>query len=278
VFDLPSTPAAAALVIGCDNRFKVFINGRELASGEDFSQPRLVEAGVALRAGRNVIAVEAANNPGTPNEPDADQSNPAGLIAELTLRLNGTPGGPPIQSLERLGTSRSWRWSLEAPDGWKTPDFNDAHWKPAIELGPPETAPWHAGDNWRTAVATASRVGQARAALMVNDPLLAALGRPNREQVVTSRLTVATTLQALELTNGETLADWLGRGASQLLSQRPASAEALVAELYRRTLSRVPSAEESRLAGMVLGSEPESAGVEDLLWAMIMLPEFQLIH
>jgi hypothetical protein len=278
VFDLPSTPAAAALVIGCDNRFKVFINGRELASGEDFSQPRLVETSAALRAGRNVIAVEAANDPGNSNEPDADRSNPAGLIAELTLRLHGNPGGPSEQSLERLGTSRSWRWSLEAPDGWTSPDFSDAHWKPACELGPPETAPWRAGDNWRTAVATASRVGQARAALMVNDPLLTALGRPNREQVVTSRPTVATTLQALELTNGETLANWLGRGASQLLGERPSSAEALVTELYRRTLGRAPSAEESRLAGMVLGSELESAGVEDLLWAMIMLPEFQLIH
>jgi hypothetical protein len=48
--------------------------------------------------------------------------------------------------------------------------------------------------------------------------------------------------------------------------------------LYRRALGRAPSTEESRLARMIVGPSPESAGVEDLLWAMILLPEFQLIH
>src|SRR5262249_3120821 len=41
----------------------------------------------------------------------------------------------------------------------------------------------------------------ARAALVNADPLLIALGRSNREQVVTERPKTATTLQALELTN-----------------------------------------------------------------------------
>ena len=41
-----------------------------------------------------------------------------------------------------------------------------------------------------------------RAALVNADPLMTALGRPNREQVVTVRTSAATTLQALELANG----------------------------------------------------------------------------
>jgi hypothetical protein len=52
----------------------------------------------------------------------------------------------------------------------------------------------------------------------------------------------------------------------------------LVTELYRRTLGRGPSAEETGLARLLVGSSPAPEGVEDLLWAMIMLPEFQLIH
>ncbi len=60
--------------------------------------------------------------------------------------------------------------------------------------------------------------GKVRAALVAADPLLVALARPNREQVVTTRPTTATTLQALELTNGETLADVLKRGAENLLT------------------------------------------------------------
>ena len=46
-----------------------------------------------------------------------------------------------------------------------------------------------------------------RAALVGADSLQIALGRPNREQVVTVRSPTATTLQALELTNGAELAD-----------------------------------------------------------------------
>ncbi|MDW8354191.1 MAG: PSD1 and planctomycete cytochrome C domain-containing protein [Bryobacterales bacterium] len=50
-----------------------------------------------------------------------------------------------------------------------------------------------------------------------SDPLSRALGRPIRDQVYTERSTEATTLQALELTNGPLLAKRLRRGAQALL-------------------------------------------------------------
>lgn len=46
-----------------------------------------------------------------------------------------------------------------------------------------------------------------------------ALGRPVRDAAVTERLTESTTLQALELTNGRMLNDWLSDGAKRLLDQ-----------------------------------------------------------
>lgn len=49
--------------------------------------------------------------------------------------------------------------------------------------------------------------------------LTRALGRPIRDQVYSTRDTQATTLQALELTNGETLTHWLLRGAQAMLGQ-----------------------------------------------------------
>jgi hypothetical protein len=225
-----------------------------------------------------VVAVEAVNDPGKPDEPLADQSNPAGLIVELVARVDGNDVARGDQSMLRVSSGRAWRWSAERSEGWTGRDFDDARWKPAVELGQPDCAPWGLGDRWRIAASSAARVGRVRVALMSNDPLLTALGRPNREQVVTSRPTVATTLQALELTNGETLAGWLRKGAAQLLNEEPDSAEALVSEVYRRALGRAPSAEEEGLARLLVGAEPEPAGVEDLLWAMIMLPEFQLIQ
>jgi hypothetical protein len=120
--------------------------------------------------------------------------------------------------------------------------------------------------------------GQVRSSLVNADPLMVALGRPNREQVITSRSPTATTLQALELTNGETLGKVVQRGAEKLLAQKPASNAELVSRLYRQALGRRPTAEESQLADGLLGKPAQKEGVEDLLWAMSMLPEFQLIY
>ena len=54
-----------------------------------------------------------------------------------------------------------------------------------------------------------------------SDPLSRALGRPIRDQVYTERSTVATTLQALELTNGPLLSKRLERAAKTLLGELP---------------------------------------------------------
>ena len=56
---------------------------------------------------------------------------------------------------------------------------------------------------------------------MPGSPLTRALGRPIRDQVYSVRDTQATTLQALELVNGETLTHWLARGARKMLGQLP---------------------------------------------------------
>jgi hypothetical protein len=119
---------------------------------------------------------------------------------------------------------------------------------------------------------------EARAALAVADPLMRALGRPNREQVVTQRATVATTLQALELTNGQTLATMLEQGAERWAAGPTARPAAVVAALYERALGRAPTPVERQIALALAGSPVRKEGIEDLLWALVMLPEFQLIY
>jgi hypothetical protein len=118
---------------------------------------------------------------------------------------------------------------------------------------------------------------QVRASLSPADPLAIALGRPNREQVATTRPSAATTLQALELTNGETLAKVLERGAARLAAAAPGS-DQMIDQLYHATLGRSPSGPERSLAGELVGQPVRKEGVEDLLWTMVMLPEFQLIY
>jgi hypothetical protein len=51
--------------------------------------------------------------------------------------------------------------------------------------------------------------------------LTRALGRPIRDQVYTSRDTQATSMQAVELVNGETLNHWIWRGAQRMLGVLP---------------------------------------------------------
>lgn len=116
----------------------------------------------------------------------------------------------------------------------------------------------------------------ARAALVKNDPFLTALGRPNRETVSTSRTSQANLLQALELTNGVKFNYTLNTGAKIWVAKYSTS-DALVNALYRQALGRNPSSREMELAIRYLGKKPSVEGVQDFVWAITLLPEFQLI-
>jgi hypothetical protein len=120
------------------------------------------------------------------------------------------------------------------------------------------------------------RTGEIRASLRPSDPLMTALGRPNREQVVTRRVEAATTLQSLELINGATLSERLAGGAARLAAahERP---PALIERLYEQALGRMPTNAERAGCTELLGPSPAPEDIEDLLWAIVMLPEFQLI-
>jgi hypothetical protein len=118
-----------------------------------------------------------------------------------------------------------------------------------------------------------------RATMMHADLLMRSLGRPNREQVVTNRGDVLTTLQALDLSNGPEMAELIARGAASLLkSNSDATGKQITETLFLRALSRHPTAEESKAAESMLGTSLSQEGLEDLLWAVCMLPEFQLIR
>jgi hypothetical protein len=118
-----------------------------------------------------------------------------------------------------------------------------------------------------------------RAALVACDPLMRSLGRPNREQVVSDRPTVLTTLQALDLSNSQLLATTLGKGAAVILKESEAqSDDKLTSWVYEAALCRHPTKGEREIVREILGGTPTAQGVEDLLWMVIMLPEYQIIR
>jgi len=72
--------------------------------------------------------------------------------------------------------------------------------------------------------------------------LARALGRPIRDQVYSTRDTQATTIQALELVNGEDLTHWLWRGARKMLGELPPEPASLFSRQVSATDKEKPGA------------------------------------
>jgi hypothetical protein len=167
------------------------------------------------------------------------EPNPAGVW--FVLRLQFASG-----KTRYVVSDASWRCSPNEDFGWEQPYYSE-------------------------------RQVASRAVLVRNDDLLKALGRTDREQVLTSRASKATLLQMLELSGGSRLYGVIRRGAEQAreMHDEPAT---FVETFYAAALGRPPIALEREAALEVVGDPMRSDGVEDFLWAVLMLPEFQLIY
>ncbi|WP_169973856.1 DUF1549 domain-containing protein [Tautonia rosea] len=273
VIQLDELPERALIAGTCDNELVLYVNGQRVAGGDDWSRPVAADISSLLRQGENVIAAEATNWPDPARGRGvrkASGPNPAAFLAWV--------GGFNGSNLAwAMGSDESWLWSTSDNGDWTEPGFDDSSWKHAVAL-PMARRTYPGIDLSATLLETnRERNEPIRAVLTFNDPLLTALGRPNREQVVTRRDSIASTIQALELTNGETLAIRLAEGAQVVFDRLDGNPNAIVLDLFRRSFGRPPTAEEKEIAQQLLGPNPTSEGVEDLLWVILMLPEFQLI-
>jgi hypothetical protein len=266
-FKLDKVPSLALAFVAADNSFTFYVNGKKAGAGKDYSHLNVIDIKKELVKGENTFAVAAVN--------DGDQPNPAGLFIYAYLRRKET--GQPAKILD-TGTDASWSWSTAKAKNWEKPGFAAANWKSASVLGDVSLAPWGMEPQFKAALIGPQNYGKVRAVLANADVLQVALGRPNREQTVTTRISAATTLEALELTNGRELTDLIRRGAQNALAGHAGSSKDLIAALYARALGRKPTADELKLAREAVGQPAKPAGVEDLLWALTMLPEFQLIY
>jgi mono/diheme cytochrome c family protein len=277
VIVLDAAPTEAFVTLLADNEATLIINGKSLGQQKDATGAKVFDAKSALKKGTNVIGVTAVNlqtngRRPVPTELNEDSDNSAGVLLYARVRT-----GRQVMDFVSNG---EWITGPGQPAGWdRDAAFAVKTWSAAHELGDVRSAPWKVGERFLAlAAAQPDKLPVERASLVAADPLMVALGRPNREQVTTTRQATATTLQALELTNGSTLADLLKRGAEKVLANAPKDSAALADALYLQALSRKPTATERKVAAQLLGSPAQAAGVEDLLWSLAMLPEFQLIY
>lgn len=263
-FDLPVLPKSAGLAITCDNSFKLLVNHREVASSDNWETPVGVDLLPALKTGHNEIVVIAKNGGSGPNL--------AGLLLEVQLRFADG-------SQRTLASDPTWLWNTAPalPDGTYAPETGT--WKPGAALDGNVWAKTR--DSFSAALVEALNGGgpMVRAALLKSDFLMRALGRPNREQIVSTRPNDLTTLEAMDLHNGEILTQRLEEGAQDILQRHPGiSSAALVQWLYAFAYARDATPAEAALAEAALGAQPTVGGLQDLLWALLVQPEFQTIR
>ncbi len=275
VIPLEVVPERALVVATCDNEMVLHINGHQVAQSKEWSQPIAVDVTQWLVPGENLIAVEAINWPDREHNRgvSAESPNPAAFIAWI----GGFDQG---QQAWGFGSDETWLWSKDAEGDWTRLAFETEGWRHAVELPLAGRLYGARVDLAASALEVLSGLAstELRAALTFDDPLLTALGRTNREQVVTRRDSVATTLQALELTNGSTLDSRLAQGAARWVASSKDQPEALVRRLFLAGLGRDPTPQELSVAKDLVGSPATPEGVQDLLWVVTMLPEFQLIY
>lgn len=256
---LSAIPQQAMALVTCDNEFTLSVNGKMAAKSNDWMSPQVVDLKPLLKKGENQILVIGKNGGAGPNaaafyfQAQMQQGKQtATIVSDPTWQATAAPNGAvPAQA--------QWTNAVAVP--------NQNGWDSIAEKMQQARAQLAGSGSLRV-----------RASLMKSDLLMRSLGRPNREQIVTSRPNDLTTLEAMDLNNGAILAAQLEKGAQRLLAEIGKDPQAMVDSLYWQALSRPPSAEEKQIALDVLGAQPSSDTVQDFLWTLFMLPEFQLIR
>jgi len=265
-FKLPAAVERGGAVITCDNEFVLFINGREAGRGSDWAKPQAIALHTLLKKGDNDVVIAATNAGNTPN--------PAGLFFEARMVL---VGGEEVV----MASDDSWEFSPKAAGGREGRlGAVSGPWSPVTIVAPVGvwTQAVQASVPGLLAQAISGKFPMVRASLIKNDFLMKSLGRPMREQIVSMRPTELTTLEAIDLSNGKTLANAIAVGAKRLVEQSENERTELVRYIFQFALSREPMDDELAAVNDYLSEPPTATEVEDVLWSVMMTPEYLLVR
>lgn len=264
-FQMDSLPKMADAYIAAADSFHLFVNGKQEGKGKGRTKVFRFDLQNRLVAGSNLIALKVARS--------EEQTKPAAVFALIRL-AEGERGE---EEFRYLSSNDTWICNAEALPGWEKVTLETLDWNRAAELGDARGGPANIEPRLITKISAADQFGAIRASLATSDPLTRALGRPNREQVVTDRASNATTIQALELTNGNTLAEKLSAVANDLIAKKMGQPQKIVEHLFWVGLGRAPSPSEMKTCAAFFSEGLTQNAVEDFLWTVVMLPEFQLV-
>ena len=247
--ELKNKPVFTSLLATCDNAFTLRINGKFLTSSREWTRPVYHEVSDFFKAGKNLIEVNAEMFGGS-----------SGFIAEFSYG----------KDKEAITLVTDQRWEVQMDNKWIPAkivhNYGAGPWKRVFD----RAIPTQPGQNVFDGPAV-------RAALVKNDFLMRSLGRPHRDQVVTSRPAELTMLQAIDLANGDILSKYLNEGANNL-KVKANDRQKFIIWLYEHTLGRLPTTGEQQIITSLMTDPKDSQQVEDLLWLVFMQPDFQIIR
>lgn len=132
-FDLASTTKSATLYATCDNRMAMWINGKKVGASGAWEKPLKLNVAPFLVKGKNVIAIEGANEGGV-----------AGIVLKLGVTQYGKGGQPvKLNTLAIVSDVASWKISEEKVPSWEAVDFNDSAWMKPVNVGTLGVGPWN---------------------------------------------------------------------------------------------------------------------------------------
>jgi mono/diheme cytochrome c family protein len=127
------------------------------------------------------------------------------------------------------------------------------------------------------AAGAASRITR-RAWEQPNNSLMRILGRPDRNVVASTRSSEAFALQAIELMNGLEVNQLIDAAAERIFARCERKGANPVDQVFLELLGRSPSGSERGWAGTNRDTPLSKNDLADLIWAVVVLPEFQLLR
>jgi putative heme-binding domain-containing protein len=142
----------AILTGSADDRAEFFINGKKVATVEEWKSPAYVDVTKDIVVGENVLAARCENAGGY-----------AGLIARLDMTI---PTGSDeksksaqqagLRSVRTVVSETNWLWSDREAANWNQVEFDDDSWKRAFSVGKLGDEPWGQIFSAREATSAAS--------------------------------------------------------------------------------------------------------------------------
>ena len=138
-FEVSTVPGTATLYVGGPGKATLYINGERVAHFQTAMESNIgarvvaIDVSHALKAGRNVIAIEAVRGPEVGSSGNSRRE--VQLTAGRVMAVKIVPAAQGINEPPLLISDAQWKTAEKPASGWQEAAFDDRAWEPADSLG-----------------------------------------------------------------------------------------------------------------------------------------------